>query len=807
MNSTITLYFDCLVEKDKNLILDRQNGTRAIELYLKDLESRTIENFQYIKQSLSVSIKIDASQVGLCMGDGCEDLNYAKIQNGETNPCYYFIINKTWKSANTLELVLSMDTLNTFQYDGDYEISPKTLVKRMHKDRFEKMGSQYYSTEVDGTSGNEVMIEFTNILFANSMPTNMIFTIYPATHTNEVISVITKNYKKYIRLRFVPTASTTYSVAITYKVNALKSIIDLKSEEINCPVYKESEQIIFEKGGQSQIDWCLYYKTADNQENTPIDCYLVPSEAMSFYYQQASGEFDSQNIPEDKYLVFFVAYNDPPITFDIDGVTYTPSRSYESYYNVTSFIAIALFNDNGTIKVYKGSFNNYQGARGGWTLIATNPHSINVINSPENVYSYEVASLPTASSIYNNQLYNKIYAQHATNMGALIQTTIYGNNAIDKTLSTNIKIINIPYSPTPFEIDENNIFTFDDCWEYNSGDGKLKLIDFNKRFKNKVETNVESILGNFIQNLYQFVNIDEDLNRTFVDPKLYHSDYYRPKFVYDSFSKIFPLEQLNFLHSNKDLYFNFDFIMSRNIVSKFLFMFNQFEYEHAKEDYDNIVAVSRNNEEVLYNSQYLDYIRTGYNYDLKAKERTEVASGIGIGLNVAGLLASIGIGIATQNPLAIAGVVGTSIGLAGQLVNYAKTTAQNEDNIQKKLQETQMQAVSVLNADDYDLLYAYSQNKAKWCIYDVSYNMRKVLDDLFFYCGYIVNQQMKPNVNTRRSFNFVQATLVIKQTTNLPLEIQQDIEEKFEQGVTFLHYSFGKFDFIQDKENIELNVL
>lgn len=802
MNSTIILYYNCLVEKDKNFILDN-NGVKAIETYLQTLTSNTIENFQYIKQALSITIKIDASQIGLEMGENAQDLNYVKIQNGTQNPCYYFIISKTWKSANTIELVLSMDTLNTFQYDVDYEVSPKTFVKRMHRDRFTKLSGQYsYSFTSNGNE--DISFEFTSIDFAHSFPRNIHWEFSPNSVSSVVSSVITKDGVQYIQISLRTHATANYSCTIYYDVDALLSLIDLKSEEINVPVYKKQDTTIIETKGNHQIDWCLYYKTTDNQETTPIDCYLVPSEAVTFYYQQASGDFNTSNVPENKYLIFFVAYNDPAITFNIDGSTYTPS---ESYYYATSFIAIAIFNDSGTIKVYKGSFSNYNGNKGSWILIATSPKTLKVINSPQFVYSYEASSLPTASSIYNDQLYNKVYAQHTTNMGALIETTIYGDNTIDKTLSTNIKIINIPYSPTPFQVDSQNIFTFDDCWTYNSGDGKLKLTDFNKRFKNEVESALPNLAENFVFNYYQYINLNEDIARSIVDPKLKHSDYYRPKFVYDSFTKIFPLEFVDYSSSSKDLNFKFDFIMSRNIVSKFLFMFNQLQYNNSKEDYDNIVAVSRNNEEVLYNSQYLDYIRTGYNYDLKSKERTEVASGVGIGLNVAGLLASIGIGFATQNPIAIGSAVASGIGLVGQLVGYAKTTAQNEENIQKKLQETQMQAISVMNADDYDLLYAYSQNKAKYCLYECSDKMKKVLDDLFFYCGYVVNEQVKPNVNTRRSFNFVQATLVINHTNNLTMEIQEDIQEKFENGVTFLHYSFNKFDFNQDKENIEKAVL
>ena len=297
------------------------------------------------------------------------------------------------------------------------------------------------------------------------------------------------------------------------------------------------------------------------------------------------------------------------------------------------------------------------------------------------------------------------------------------------------------------------------------------------------------------------------MNRTFNDPKLYHSDYYRNKFVYDSFSKVFPLEQLSLSASSVDINFTFDFIMSRNIVSKFLFKFNQYKYTHSMEDYEDVLPVSRNNEEVLYSSQYLDYLRSGYNYDLKAKERQQQATGIGIGLNVAGLVTSAFAGALTGNPIAVGGVIASGIGLASQLVSYAKNTAQNEENIQRKLQETQMQSIAVQNADDYDLLYAYTNNKAKLCLYQCSEKMFSILDNLFYYCGYVVNEQGIPNVSSRRSFNFLQASLEVSATNNLTSEILDDIKEKFENGVTFLHYSFNKFDFAQDKENIELSLL
>ena len=81
--------------------------------------------------------------------------------------------------------------------------------------------------------------------------------------------------------------------------------------------------------------------------------------------------------------------------------------------------------------------------------------------------------------------------------------------------------------------------------------------------------------------------------------------------------------------------------------------------------------------------------------------------------------------------------------------------------------------------------------------------MEKILDDLFYYGGYISNEQKIPVVNSRYWFNYVQASLVIEETNNLTEEIENDIKEKFDNGVTFLHYRQNRFDFKQEMENIE----
>ena len=335
----------------------------------------------------------------------------------------------------------------------------------------------------------------------------------------------------------------------------------------------------------------------------------------------------------------------------------------------------------------------------------------------------------------------------------------------------------------------------------------MKLVDFSRRFSNSITTQADSILKYYRTNFRENPLV-KDTARYVKDSKLYHSDYFRPKFVYDSFSRIFPLEEIDYNGTRKiegDEKFKFEFVMSRNLISKFLFKFN-FVYNNPTEDYENVVAVSRNNEEVLYNSAYLNYIKNGYNYDLKSKERQEQTGAATLGINSAGfiistLLAMSGIG----TPIGVAGMIGTGLGLASSSINYAKTVAQNEENIQRKLQETQRQAIGVLNADDYDLLYSYSFNKAKLCTYKISNQMEKALDDLFYYFGYADNVYGKPYIDTRVWFNFLQCDLNCDTWDNIPEDIREEIKNKFAEGVTFFHCNtinnVKTWDIAQEKEN------
>ena len=813
--ATLTLYYKSLLNKDKNFILDNpNNGKSAVENYLSTLQHDVITGFQYQKHQMVLTLKIDRNQTALNMGQNAQDLNYIKIQNEGENPKYYFIIGKNWKAENTIELVCNMDTLNSFEFNRDYEVNKKTLVKREHRDRFEGLQRITFEWKVYAEFGENSFF-YTDLYLVQADVENI---VYEVTHIDNPGQAVVESLVPYtnedgvkgLQMTISTISYNNMTIKVTYTLKAFVKLIDLKSEEISAPLYLQQEETLFEKHGDTSVNWALYYKSSTDDENSPVECYLIPDQEIPVEYSAPSGVITYDMLPANgDYLFVFTPYQGD-ITFEVDG-TQTSTSSYiigkigQLNSNV-DYTGIAFRRHDGHIEYTRLTYHYVRGWYGiedfkiqyQFTKEVT---SVSVLNPPSSLKVYKTGSIPQAKPFFRNRIFetpNDTLTFSSLTLGELV-----GIQQIDRTDSKNIKIIDVPYSPSNYTISDEGNYNFEQWYVDN---GFLKIVNTSLRFQNDVESNGGNVLKEFIQPVE---NVDSLRNRDrfLKDSKLSHSDYYRPKFVYDSFTKTFALEKMEFIKGA--IYpesFNFTFVMTRNIVSKFLFKFN-YTWKYSVEDYPNIVAVSRNNEEVLYNSQYINYLRTGYNYDLKAKQRQETSAGVGIGLSALGLVASIAVAVATENPLPVAGAIASGIGLVGQTINYAKTTAQNEDNIQRKLQEAQMQSVAVMNADDIDLLFAYAENRAKLCYYQISPKMQEILDDLFYYGGYITNEQKIPNIRTRYWFNFVQCSLIIEESNNLTEDIENDIKSKFENGVTFMHLRNGQFDLRQEKENMETSIV
>ena len=300
-----------------------------------------------------------------------------------------------------------------------------------------------------------------------------------------------------------------------------------------------------------------------------------------------------------------------------------------------------------------------------------------------------------------------------------------------------------------------------------------------------------------------------DLRDDAYESKLYHSDYYLPKFTYDSFGFPFALEKVDISKVYETKKFTVDYRVSSTINSRFCFMFPEYVLEHSSEDYSNVLNIARNNEMTIYNSEYLNYIKTGYNYDVK-NENIKIGSSI-----ATSLLTTLGGAIIGGMKGSAAGPAGTiagaAVGLAAGLISTVTDVASAENTINQKLDTYRNQATSVQDANDIDLLEAYSENRAKCELYQCSSTIKKGLGDLFFYCGYKVGYQGLPDLKSRSWFNFLQADIDLLAPKNMSSEAIEDIKSKFSEGITVFHHNLINdavtWDWDQKYENWETAIL
>ena len=827
--STIKLWKSKVLSPDKNYVVE------DLVSYLGTAD-KTINNFQFLELKAKMTIKIVLAQYNLQF-DNTYDYNYCHISRSQgssfsaSDGAYYFIKAMRWKSTEAIELDLEMDVLNTFTWNSDYVISDKTMVLREHRDRYSNelinFTSSYRRSTITWTAGTDktITIYDDRLRIAGYSVDNV--TVPVSAEYSYVSSSIDATLGSCSVTLHRDTGTGVVMISFTVKfVNSTikyTRIVDEKSEGVNPILFKQKEENILDPAGD--VTWLLHYSNENNinpedyNQVNPVKCELLPRDSALFAIPTATGTITTSTIQNGEVFYYFYTV--------MGGLNFKINNTNEYLLKHPSwaiYYFVEIQNNSGQLDFRYGVSADYrsigEGVSLSWNATINNCSSIVITNPQASVKVYKtntrLSDAGLIASLISTATYNYTYTD-----GSDTNTTLIGSAKIDRTDSKNIKIIETPYCPTPIQdgggVGHPIILTGE--WEYQSGPQSFKLMNLDSKFDNLFVSNVDNPLNPLVNPVLNPIwpgsPNEGQLKSADYESKLYHSDYYKPKFVYDSFFLDFMLENVDvekYLEYEYNTKLKVDFIMSRNMVSKFCFMFPQYYQKYSTQDYDNVVNVARNNEQVLYTSQYINYLRTGYNYDLKTKERSEVAGGIGIGLSALGLAASIaltatGVGAGAG----VAGIIGSGLGLVHSISNQIKTVAQNEQNIAQKLSNAKNEAVSVQNADDVDLLDAYSGNRAKLCLYQVTPKMREALFDLFYYCGYITNEQKVPSTTSRYWFNFVQANLVVNTWQNIPVDIQEMIKNKFSDGVTFFHvhektidgHTIKVWQFAQTYENWE----
>lgn len=567
--------------------------------------------------------------------------------------------------------------------------------------------------------------------------------------------------------------------------------VDKVSEGITPLLYNKGKSVLRVGGNEGDIkQYYLVYKNnlASTDPNNIVRAYLTFDNAentmneIPLYYKGITRPITNSKILNGIYYYFVHSGSDYSIDLTTGETTTTIS--------ITNANFLRFYAENGKITALKCR-NLTSG------IEITKYTNVDSVMPPLNSIMYYSNTIKDNPSKIKN-FPSQVITASGTREGFMIPY-----NKLDRSDSKIIKIIKLPYSPLGFfSVSGSQHLNYeDDVYSFDENERMLYVLDSSKILKNQLEVNER------ITNMrpIALTNIDPNAERNMQnEPKLYHSDFGFKKIVYDSFSLMLKGEEITPLGFTQ-YPLHIDYYTSTTINSRFAFKLNESYFTESVEDYPFILYINRNNEMTIYNSEYINYIKNGFNYDKKKQERQLLTSSLTAGIGIAGA-----IGSALLSPTGIGG--GVAVGLASSsvntLINTIKGNIESESNIEQKLQQLQAQAVNVYGADDVDILDLYTNNKAYLTTYECSDEVKSMLFDLFYYYGYKCNYRGIPNLNTRYWFNYIQAEVNLTEVKAfIESDIIQDLKDKYKLGVTIHHRHNYIYDLEQEKENWEVELI
>ena len=819
--STIKLYTSGKNSTWK-LIASKLFKVDDISSYLATFTPTTINDFQYIKQGLEISIKIDAVQAN-AQPNSSLGYKYVSIINDNENIAYYYVRKTAWRSKNTIQLDLVMDVLNTYTDGTDYVFKANTRIIREHKDRLKAVEDTGHMYFILSNMNESDILDVGDYISIYTYPDNDYLgyaQVESINYGEEVMwaRIITDNgiteVETPINLKVMHDIEgedpvlAFYATLNDYKFRKdVYRNIDSISENIN-PLLQcgNGNGSLVEDESPLNTDWYLLYRNQNDPSESlvnPVDCFLIP------------------------------AVSTPVSTGSItNGKVTASSLEYGKYYYINLQTGESVTLSNGVNLYGESSYARFVCVQKN----TNNTLTVTFIN--EIIYPYQVLDV----EVYNDVAYINLdqlptgYMESNSHIdidsliGSYSETGQWDEDVVsqeidpvallDKTDAKNIKLIKLPYCPYDFTITDGKLDIASSAWNYEkitqaNGDFYcLKLTDLNNKLTRNIKEN-NSI--NPFSNIFvdEYDNLNPQLSNLRVtnrqlESKMYHSEFYAPKLVYDSFTFDFELEKINqeYYYDTSHRKLSIKFIMTRTINSRFMFQMSSLKFALSNSNYAQYVPIARNNEEVLYNVPYIQYVRTGINYDVKSKNLQLTSNLVGTGLSVASIGASL---LLPSVPLKVAGVVGSLVSMAMSVKSTIVSAVQNEEALKQKELQLKNQTASVAGSDDVDLMSEYAQNRLKYLEYIPTPNMYHTLEELFFYAGYTSNRMGTPSHNTRVNFDYLECEASLEATgANIPQDILDEITNAFKAGVTFIHKTTratDAWDMEQKYENWEKELM
>ena len=683
-----------------NITPERNCKVDDLGYYLISCEQEIISDFQYKTIKLDDTIKLNMSQ----NNTPNFPYNYLAIKrDNETKIYYYFIINSNWRSENTIELQISLDTINTFWNELSW--TAKTNITRQHKDRF--------AQKTIPTSGNVTLLRDIDKFDEGISP-------------------------------------------IKYRLTKDKITTDF------------------------DLDFYLIYRTNPDADQT-LECLCCASDRLQLGANApTTNGISATDIPVGQSIIILGEENS---TFDIEGTAIGAKSGYPGCY---------IYRQEGNtslMSIYAISKNTATGIIIKEGIKSTTINSYVKYNLMSKKYDKNFLFLADA----------KYAVKHDTVASYTINSTYVADfSTVDRTDTKLVKIIKMPYAP--FELRKNSsnqLVAIDGFYEQNH---MLHLYNLDQEFLTTVDFQPINELAVTLPVTQINANTD---HMPKLESKLFNSNYYTLKYIYDSFEKEFLLEHsYPIVGASGAPSVTILFKQSNNISSNSLFDIKLQGYDEPT-TYGEYLNVNRQNEVALFTNDYLNYIRSGFNYEKKVKTAQNTANWIGAGVSLVGAAASFASSY-VSGPAGIAAGVALTTSAVATLTSAITTTVNNEISMAQKLAELRRQSSSVSNTEDINLLSYYNGNRLLVERDMISDEVQKSIYELFRLTGYACNDYEIPNFNTRLHYNFVQCKAAFDESGwKYGQDFLNDIKSRFETGITVYHKVDNNYDWNQGKENFE----
>lgn len=599
-------------------------------------------------------------------------------------------------------------------------------------------------------------------------------------------------------------------------INKYYKIIDPVDEGFNIDyrILQSHTQVTPSDSYRAQNWYALYYSDTTD-EASPVKTYLVPSTSFSGTFNLKSYTSDITIEANTLYILKASEHDGDVLTFN--GTNYTISLGGNA--EVEYVLFIPYNSSNALLQVYEitnnSTYRRKDTARSlsvtSSTLsfsFTTNVSNIYYTASVPNSYFYDYTTDTYVGMAEHKYLTINYYTSSTT---ATTTTTLTAFKDINRTDVHLVKVIKLPYFPfinltadgTYVKNVSNsyNTFTCIEVKDSTSMTGSV-LTD--------ITTSNDIILP---------ASLYGETPSVYYESKFDNSNYNKINLSYGSYTldvkpEIRDLSNASYTLSisytqaklKSDLFFRTTYyttVEGEEVSIGFKAGYN------LDDPYALYLISDIDNEVPIYTSDYINYIKTGYNYDKDSVARQAVVSSIGSGIGFVAGIAGIAAAPATAGISAAAGISMIS-GTLQSTLSTINGVISGEAAIQKKITSYKNSSTGISGVNTVELRELYGSFKLYIDRWKLTPDLQSGLLNLWHKFGYASNRTGVPNTNTRIYFNYVKLKeCYFDDVTNMSQyqEYLEDIKDMFLEGVYYYHLVNNDYSFNKEYENFEVALL